>query len=166
MLRFLTFSLSLLSLSTGAQNPSKTPSKKHFWHSMETTATPAAVWKVWTQVDNWHTWDTGLRSATLKSDSFGLGTRGVITSLEGRKSKFKVVDYQEGQSYTFKTALPLGGLYVKRSWKEENGKTVFTHEVWFSGLTGGLFAKLLGNDFREMLPGVLEKVKEQAEAMP
>ena len=94
---------------------------------------------------------------------FALKAKGVITSLEGRRSKFKVVDYIKGESYTFKTKLPLGSLYVKRYLEQKDGKIYFTHEVWFKGLTGGLFAKSFGPKFRAMLPEVMQKIKTQAE---
>jgi hypothetical protein len=143
-----------------AQN--ERPTNKHFWHTVETNANPEKIWKIWTDVAHWNHWDSGLKDAEI-SEKFSLNATGSIISLEGRKSKFKVVDFEEGKSYTFKTNLPLGGLYVKRFLEVKNGKTVFTHEVWFSGLTGGIFAKQFGPKFREMLPNVLNKIKEIAE---
>lgn len=141
------------------------PSNKHFWYQVKTSASPQNVWRVWTHVEQWKDWDSGLKDAFM-SEPFGLHARGTLISLEGRKSKFKVVQYVEGESYTFKTSLPLGGLYVKRFWTEEEGQLVFTHEVWFRGLTGGLFAKAFGPKFRDMLPEVMEEVKRLAEARP
>ena len=93
---------------------------------------------------------------------FELGAKGTIISLEGRKSRFKVVDFVENESYTFKTRLPLGGLYVKRYLSRVGDQVTFTHEVWFKGLTGGLFAKAFGPKFREMLPEVMENVRQLA----
>ena len=84
--------------------------------------------------------------------------------MENRKSKFKVVEYSKGKSYTYKTKLPLGSLYVKRYLTIKEGKTIFTHEVWFKGLTKGIFANAFGEKFRTMLPRVLEKIKEIAES--
>jgi len=144
-----------------AQN--KEPNNKHFWYSLETTASPETIWSIWTDVPNWKDWDTGLKDATIK-DEFALGSKGVIISLENRKSKFKVVEFTQGNSYTYKTKLPLGSIYVKRYLTSENGKTVFTHEVWFKGLTGGIFAKSFGEKFRKMLPNVLGRIKEIAES--
>ena len=74
-----------------------------------------------------------------------------------------MVDYQEGTSYTFKTKLPLGGLYVKRYLTEENGITRYTHEVWFKGLTAGIFANAFGGKFRAMLPEVMLNIKKIVE---
>ncbi len=139
-----------------------TPTAKHFWHRVETTASPQTIWSIWTDVPNWHTWDTGLKKAEL-NESFTLNAKGKLISLEDRTSKFKIVNFQEGQTYTFKTQLPLGGLYVKRYLTIKNGKTYFTHEVWFKGFTAGIFSKMLGGDFKDMLPKVMENIKRIAE---
>ncbi len=152
----------LVCAAISAKAQDKEPTNKHFWYSLETTASPETIWSIWTDVPNWKEWDAGLKDANLEGE-FALKAKGKITSLEGRKSKFKVIEYVEGQSYTYKTSLPLGGLYVKRYLNTQNGKTTFTHEVWFQGLTGGLFAKAFGENFRNMLPDVLGKIKEIAE---
>ncbi|MEM1337344.1 MAG: SRPBCC family protein [Bacteroidota bacterium] len=153
----------MTTLVTHLNAQDKERTDKHFWHTMETKASPQAIWKIWTDVPNWKDWDTGLKDASIKGD-FVLGSKGTIISLEDRKSKFKVVKYTEGQSYTYKTKLPLGSLYVKRYLTEQNGITTFTHEVWFSGLTGGIFARSFGSTFREMLPDVLNNIKKIAES--
>lgn len=138
------------------------PTDKAFWHTEQTKASPSTIWAIWIDVSQWKKWDTGLQDAMME-ESFSLGAKGKITTLEGRKVSFKVVDFEEGKSYTYKTSLPLGGLYVKRSWEERDGITYFTHRVWFKGITAGIFAKALGGDFRKMLPDVLANIKEIAE---
>ncbi|MEN0048156.1 MAG: SRPBCC family protein [Bacteroidota bacterium] len=145
-----------------ALHAQKQATNQHFWHTVETTAPPERIWKIWTDVSNWKAWDTGLKDAQLEG-VFKLNAKGFIISLEGRKAKFKVTEYIENQSYTYKTALPLGGLYVKRYLSAENGKTTFSHEVWFEGLTKKIFAKILGSDFQKMLPEVLQNIKNLAE---
>ncbi len=160
----LTILILMTTLLTNLNAQDKVPTNKHFWYSLETSASPEAIWKIWTDVPNWKDWDTGLKDASIK-DSFNLGVKGTIISLENRKSKFKVVEYIEGQSYTYKTKLPLGSLYVKRYLTTKNGRTTFTHEVWFKGLTSGFFAKSFGGKFREMLPDVLNNIKTIAESI-
>lgn len=148
---------------TTLQAQDKVPTNQHFWYSQETTASPEEIWSIWIDVPNWKNWDIGLKDAFIE-DGFKLETEGIILSLEERKSKFKVVAFVEGESYTYKTKLPLGSLYVKRYLSTENGKTVFTHEVWFKGITKGIFAKAFGSKFRNMLPEVLTNIKTIAEA--
>lgn len=152
----------LISIATMSLAQDKAPSNKHFWHTVETTADPQKIWAVWIDVPNWKNWDKGLKDAMMEMP-FQLKSKGKIISLEGRTSRFKVVAYEEGKSYTFKTNLPLGGLYVKRYLEQKDGKTFFTHEVWFKGLTAGIFAKKFGPEFRKLLPEVMENIREQVE---
>lgn len=154
------FTLIFITMTLHAQ--SDEPSNKHFWHTIETSASPETIWKIWTDVPHWKDWDDGLKDAKLKGD-FSKGTKGFIFPKKGRKTKFKIVELEEGKSYTFKTNLPLGSLFVKRTLVVKNGKTFFTHEVWFKGITKGIFAKVLGKDFRKILPDVMNKIKTQAE---
>lgn len=134
----------------------------HFQHTLSTTASPETIWSIWTNVERWHEWDTGLRQAELKGD-FVVGAKGRLLPDKGPKARFKVVAVEAGQSYTFKTQLPFGGLYVKRYLEVREGQTFFTHEVWFGGFSSRFFAKRLGAGYRALLPGVLEKIREMAE---
>jgi hypothetical protein len=152
--------ISMTHLST-AQIPIGEQTNKHFWHT-ETTTVPLEVYRLWTDVSTWKDWDSGLKDATI-SGPFELGSIGEIISLEGRKSEFAVVEYIQDTSYTIRTKLPLGSLYVKRLLSIQDEKVSLTHEVWFSGLTGGLFAKMFGPEFRKMLPEVVQEVKRLAE---
>jgi hypothetical protein len=135
---------------------------QHFSYTLISSADSEKVWDIWVDVENWNKWDTGLQDASIK-DTFKLNSEGTITSLEGRISKFRIVAFDNGKSYTIKTKLPLGSLYVKRYLKTEEDRTIFTHEVWFKGLTKGIFARAFGKKFKEMLPEVLENVKTIAE---
>ncbi len=153
--------LTVLTMATlNAQSSSQ--SNQHFSHTENTNASPSSIWNVWTDVTRWKDWDTGLKDAYM-DDAFMLGAKGTIISLEGRKSRFTITEFVEGQSYTMKTKLPLGSLYVKRYLKIDEQTTTFTHEVWFKGLTKGVFAKAFGGKFRAMLPDVLENIKQIVE---
>ncbi len=135
---------------------------KHFWNTLQTTAAPQKIWAIWTDVPNWNTWDTGLKDASIQGD-FKRNAKGIIISLENRTSRFKVVHFEKGKTYTFKTRLPFGALYVKRYLDVKEGVTHFTHEVRFTGLTAGIFAKQFGPEFRRLLPEVMENVRQLAE---
>ena len=153
--------LTVLTMAT--LNAQSSPqSNQHFSHTENTNASPSSIWNVWTDVTRWKDWDTGLKDAYM-DDAFMLGAKGTIISLEGRKSRFTITEFVEGQSYTMKTKLPLGSLYVKRYLKVDEQTTTFTHEVWFKGLTKGVFAKAFGGKFRAMLPDVLENIKQIVE---
>lgn len=161
-MRQLLFTCLLTILTANGMAQLKEQSNKHFSNTEKTTAPPETIWKIWTDVSNWKDWDTGLKDASVKA-GFELNARGEIISLEGRRSKFTVVAFETNKSYTFKTKLPLGALFIKRTLEIKNGTTYFTHEVWFKGLSSGIFAKKLGPKFRKMLPLVMENIKTIAE---
>lgn len=134
-----------------------------FKHSVTTTASAEQIWHIWTDVQNWHQWDSGLKSATLKAGIFKVDAKGSLIPDKGPKAKFIISEVVEGHSYTFKTKIPFGWLIVKRYLKQEGDQVVFTHDVQFTGLLKGMFGKMMGAKYKEMLPQVMEKVKEIAE---
>lgn len=140
-------------------------SNTRFSHTLETSAPPTAIWRIWTDVPNWKTWDDGLKAAELNGP-FATGTTGMLVPDKGPKAKFTVTEVIPEQSYTFRTKLPLGSLYVKRMLTNQSGQTTITHEVWFTGLTKGIFGRALGRNYRAMLPGVMEKIRRIAEDQP
>ncbi len=150
----------LLSVQVMAQQ-----SDTRFNHTIETTAPPEMIWQIWTDVPNWKTWDDGLKDAELNGP-FTATSQGVLIPDKGPRSKFVLTEVIPGQSYTFRTKLPLGALNVKRFLTTENSKTIFTHEVWFTGLTKNFFGRALGRNYRSLLPGVMEKIRLLAEQKP
>jgi hypothetical protein len=138
-------------------------SNTHFSHTVETTASPAGIWRIWTDVPNWKSWDDGLKSAELNGP-FAAGTTGTLIPDKGPKSRFVLTEVIDEQSYTVKTKLPLGALYVKRYLSVRDGKTIFTHDVWFRGVTKGIFGRALGRNYRRILPEVMGKIKTLAES--
>jgi len=138
------------------------PSNYHFWHTEKTTASPEAIWRVWTDVPQWKQWDTGLKEATLQGE-FVEGVSGTLIPDKGPKSKFTITLVLEGRQYTFQTNIPFGKLIITRSLEVKNGETFFTHEVAFAGLFKKIFGKTLGAKYRKMLPEVMQKVKAIAE---
>ncbi|WP_375444095.1 SRPBCC family protein [uncultured Fibrella sp.] len=153
--------LSIWALTAPVDAPAQ-QSNTHFSHSVETAARPERIWQIWTDVPNWKKWDKGLKAAELNGP-FATGTTGKLTPDKGPSSRFDLVEVAPGQSYTFRTKLPLGSLYVRRVLSQQNNRTVFTHEVWFKGLTKGIFGKVLGKNYRQILPEVMANIKTIAE---
>lgn len=135
----------------------------HFSHTLQTSASAAAIWRIWTDVPNWKAWDDGLKTAELKG-AFAVGTTGTLVPDKGPTAKFSLTEVVPGVSYTFRTKLPLGSLFVKRTLSTQNGQTTFTHEVWFKGFTKGLFGRALGRKYHAILPDVMNKIKALAES--
>ena len=135
---------------------------RFFSASRKTPAPPERIWRLWTDVANWKTWDTGLRDARMERP-FSVGRPGVIVDLQGRESAFRVTECIPNVTYTYRVKLPLAALLITRFLRVSDGRTTFTHEVRFVGVLGGLFAFLLGRGFQKMLPGVVDNVKRLCE---
>jgi Polyketide cyclase / dehydrase and lipid transport len=133
-----------------------------FSHTLKTTATPAQIWLVWTDVAHWAEWDTELRDACLEG-RLELGSIGQLTPKTGRLAKFKISQFSPGESYTFTIKLPLASLNVRRYLNVQADDVYFTHEVSFRGILAFVFGFLLGRKFRSVLPSVMENVKRIAE---
>jgi hypothetical protein len=137
---------------------------KHFSHTLTTTA-PKRIWSLWTDVQRWPNWDTELEHAALHGP-FELGAGGRLKSKGSPPSTFVVTEFERGTRYTFTTELPWGSsLNVKRYLAREGEATCFTHEVWFSGPLALPLGATLGRRFKAALPGVMERLKQLAEAI-
>lgn len=134
-----------------------------FRHTLETSASPEKIWAIWTDVEHWSIWDTELRDAHLNGP-FELGAIGKLTPKRGRASTFRISQFNSGNSYTFTLRLPLCNLNVHRYLVSRVGRTYFTHEVSFRGLLAFIFGLLLGQQFKAVLPSVMDNVKSIAEA--
>ena len=138
-------------------------SNDHFSHTISTTATPETIWKIWTDVSNWKQWDRGLKDARL-TGVFTTGSKGKLIPDKGPVSTFVITEVSPNKSYSFKTRIPFGWLIITRSLEVNNGITSFTHDVQFTGLFKKSFGKKLGSKYRQLLPSVMEKIKELAES--
>ncbi len=134
----------------------------HFQHTETTTALPEAIWAVWTDVPNWHQWDSGLKSASLDGE-FRQGAKGRLIPDRGPKSKFVIAEVDPGKGYTFKTKIPFGWLIIDRRLEVKNGVTHFTHDVQFTGMLKNFLGKKLGVEYRKMLPEVMKSIAKIAE---
>ncbi|MEL7123624.1 MAG: SRPBCC family protein [Bacteroidota bacterium] len=147
---------------TNAQITLAEGTNKAFEYTLQTTASPEQIWTIWTDVENWHLWDSGLQTATLEGQ-FKLNAKGKLIPDKGPKSNFKITHYTDGETYTMKTPLPLGSLNIERILETKEGKTYFTHRVYFKGLTAGIFAGSFGKRYRELLPQAMLEIKKIAE---
>jgi Polyketide cyclase / dehydrase and lipid transport len=139
-----------------------TGTDRSFSYEVTTTASPGRVWALWTDVSTWKTWDKGLKDAELAAP-MRLGSKGKIIPLSGPSTSFKVTEFNSGQSYTFVTNLPMAKLTVRRT-IVGTSPTRFRHDVSFSGLMAGTFAKRFGPGFRKALPPTMREIAMLAES--
>jgi len=138
-----------------------------FSNTVETTASAEDIWRLWTDVEKWPAWDSELVSAQLEG-AFALGAMGQLVPRRGAPSQFVISQLAdskqiEQRSYTFTVRLPLCKLHVRRFFSCPKDALYFTHEVSFEGITAPLFGLILGRQFRQILPQIMQSLKELAE---
>lgn len=136
-------------------------SNGHFRYQLQTDASPAAVWAIWIDVENWKDWDLGLKDA--RSAPLAFGIEGIVVPRSGPESRFKVTEFDETTyTYAFQSNMPGGKLTVRRTVVSVS-PTVIEHEVNFSGFSGWLFGQILGRGFKKALPPTMHKLADIAE---
>lgn len=134
---------------------------RRFSHQVTTSASKAAIWAIWKDVERWNAWDDQLKSSRLDG-AFTLGTRGRLTPLNGPESPFAITEYTQDESFTFTVRLPLARLEVAHYFLP-GAQTTFVHAVEFNGPLGVVFGRILGRGYAAALPGVMNRIRAIAE---
>ena len=139
---------------------------KHFKHGFSSSQVIKApidkVWAIETDVEQWPRWDKGLQAASLKGPLV-VGTSGMLTDDKGRRSRFSISDLVPGERIGYRIKLPLATMHLARQLEVQPSGTRITHSVWFTGLLGPLFNRLLGKTYEPMLPETTLQLKALAE---
>jgi hypothetical protein len=81
--------------------------------SLETTVSPAQVWRVWSDVNHWPEWNPDMKESRLDGP-LKLGATGMINTKSGGKHDVVVTYYEEGRSFELEsTALPATKMAIR-----------------------------------------------------
>ena len=116
---------------------------KEFNTAIDIAAPPSRVWQVMSDVDRWHEWTPSITSITrLGGEPFGVGTKAWVRQPKFPPALWKVSSIEPGKSFTWVSTAP-GMRVVGRHSVEatEIGSRAILN-LTYSGLFGGLFARL------------------------
>lgn len=147
-------------------NPPELPevapgSDTDFSFSLATSAAPARVWEVWTDVPNWPQWD--ILSAASIEGAFAVGAQGAVVNPDGSEAAFTVTALDDGIRYEITLPLPDAAIVIERALSTTVSQTTIRHRVRFTGANATVFAEALAPVFRMALPGVVDAVRRLAE---
>ena len=66
--------------------------------SLDTKASPAEVWRVWSDVNTWPQWNPDMKESRLDGP-LKLGATGMINTRSGGKHDVVVTHYEDGRSF-------------------------------------------------------------------
>jgi len=133
----------------------------HVEHTLETTASPEAVWRCLTEVQRWPEWEDGLEWVRLEGP-FASGSSLVLKHRQGSRESFRLGLVEAGR---FVEGIRKGFLYelrVNHRLEASELGTRLTRRIQVSGLLSGLLHVLWGRRYRLALPEAARKLAREA----
>ena len=132
--------------------------------SVETSASPAAVWKIWSDTSTWHEWNPDVQSMTLNGP-FVAGTTGTMKTKQGTR-QVQLADVVPGRSFRLETSvIPLTRFAFEcQVAAGPAGKTTISQAIRVGGPLGGVVGGMMGSQIANTFPALLQGLARKAEA--
>ncbi|HUE68014.1 MAG TPA: SRPBCC family protein [Candidatus Acidoferrum sp.] len=137
---------------------------REYGTSVETTAPPEKVWRIWSDMSTWGQWNPNVTTMDWQG-GFASGTTGVMNTPSGQHHKMQLVDVQPGRSFALLTAVVPGTRFRFNCRVEPaNGKTKISQTVEVGGPLGPVLGGMLGPQVSKDFPTLLQNLARKAEA--
>lgn len=131
-------------------------------HTVKTTASPEAIWKIWQDVANWNTWDHGIEFSAIEGP-FKTGTTGTLKPKGGPLVRTKLTFVVPYKMFVDEAKLPFARIIVSHFLNESNGSIYVTHQIEMVGPLAFFFAFVIGRNMKKNLPQEMEAMIKKAE---
>ena len=132
-------------------------------HSIQTTATPAAIWRVLVDVPGWKRWNRGIETIELDGP-FEAGTWFTMKPPGQAPLRSRLVDVRANEAFVDETRV--GDLVVTVAHRLEPlgaGRTRVTYEVEAAGPEASEVGPVVASDFPEVLAALAALVEGKSE---
>jgi len=128
-----------------------------FEASAEGLARSSNVWKAWTDVSGWPSWDEELDWSSIDG-LFSAGTEGKLKPKDWSPLKFKITEVVEGREFKDVTIMPLGTTLEFHHFAEnlDNNKCRITHRVSCKGSLAPILRFTLRRKLKKKMPCALK----------
>lgn len=119
--------------------------------SIETTATPAQIWKLFCDVNGWKTWNSGIESIEIHGP-FAAGTTFSMQPPDAEMLTSTLVSVEENQGFTDETIVGDTRVLVHHQITSlAAGGTKITYRTEVTGLDAAEIGAIVTGDFSEVL---------------
>jgi len=130
-------------------------------HSIVTKeVTKEQMWKLFADVNNWHTWDKGIEFAKIDG-KFEKGNHFLLRPKGGPNVKVELLETIENNRFLDVTKFPLAQMYDNHLFEETSNGLKITNTITMKGLLGFLWVKIVAQKIADALP---TDMQEQIEA--
>jgi uncharacterized protein YndB with AHSA1/START domain len=132
--------------------------------SVETSASPAAVWKLWSDPTTWPEWNPDVQSMTLNGP-FAAGSTGTMKTKQGTR-QIQLTEVVPGRSFRLETTvIPLTRFAFEcQLLAGPAGKTTISQCIRVGGPLGGLVGGMMSRQIADTFPALLQGLARKAEA--
>jgi hypothetical protein len=132
--------------------------------SQETSASPAQVWRVWSDVNHWPEWNPDMNESRLDGP-LKLGATGMINTKSGGKHDVVVTYFEEGRSFELEsTALPATKMAIRATIVPSAGGSVITQGFEPRGLLAPIVGPMMSGPILKTFNSVLGGLKQKVES--
>jgi hypothetical protein len=137
---------------------------KNHARSLETSAGPDRVWRIWSNPSTWPKWNPDVVAIGLDG-AFATGTSGTMTTRAGGTHAIELRDVQPGRTFTIRTSpAPLSTFHFKCEIAAAGAGSRITQGVSMTGPLGGLMSALMAERIAAGFEPILEGLKKEAES--
>ena len=132
-------------------------------HSVETGATPEAIWRQWADVDRWPEWNGDIERIEL-AGPFAAGSRIVMTPIGEEPIELRIAEAVEPE--LFVDEAELGEIVVRTTHRVERldgERARVTYRMEITGPAADTLGPQLGPEISGDFPEVLAALAERAE---
>jgi uncharacterized protein YndB with AHSA1/START domain len=132
--------------------------------SLQTSAPPEKVWRIWSDISTWPQWNPDVTAISLDGP-FANGTTGSMTTKAGGTHKIQLQDVHANRGFTLVTnPAPLSTFHFRCEVSAAPGGSRISQGVSMSGVMGGLMSAMMGERVAEGFTGILAGLKKRAES--
>ena len=132
--------------------------------SVETTASPDRVWKIWSDMSTWGDWNPNVSTMDW-AGGFNAGTDGIMNTRAGQHHKMKLVEVQPGRFFALETSVVPGTRFRFNCRVDPAGdKTRIGQTVEVKGPLGPVMQRMLGPQVSKEFGTLLSNLAKRAEA--
>jgi uncharacterized protein YndB with AHSA1/START domain len=102
-------------------------------HSIETDATPEAIWRLWADVENWGTWNADIEGIEIDGP-FTAGTEIVMTPAGQDPVHLRIAEARTGELFVDEARID--GLLLRTAHRLDRGERLPTRVVYRMEITG------------------------------
>jgi hypothetical protein len=125
-------------------------------HSIVTKeVTKEQMWKLFADVNNWHTWDEGIEFAKMEG-KFEKGNFFTLRPKGGPNVKVELLQTVENKSFLDVTKFPLAKMFDNHTFEETPQGLKITNTISVTGVLGFLWRKIVAQKIVDSLPNDMQ----------